>query len=162
MTYLTWECVKPRYLKQSWSHFSASCLWFLMEDVTVWLLQPCCPQVYRQSPDCHQPDTEGESAEVLQGEQLLLMQWWCLSTHWNRINKVFLHLGEQEPHYCCWNVAHMLNKWCIIIVNVVSRLCCVPFLLNFPADLNTRVHRKIWNQQNEDMLFKNNPCSSNF
>lgn len=33
------------------------------------LLQPCRPQVYRQSPDCHQPDTEGESEEVLQGEQ---------------------------------------------------------------------------------------------
>lgn len=24
--------------------------------------------VYRQSPDCHQPDTEGESKEILQGE----------------------------------------------------------------------------------------------
>ncbi len=29
--------------------------------------QPCCPQVYRQSPHGHQPDTEGESEEVLQG-----------------------------------------------------------------------------------------------
>ncbi len=30
--------------------------------------QPRCPQVHRQSPHSHQPDTEGESEEVLQGQ----------------------------------------------------------------------------------------------
>ncbi len=36
-------------------------------NVYFFSLQPCCPQVYRQSPHGHQPDTEGESEEVLQG-----------------------------------------------------------------------------------------------
>lgn len=31
--------------------------------------QPCRSQIHRQSPDCDQPDTEGEPEEVLQGER---------------------------------------------------------------------------------------------
>merc|ERR1711915_654796 len=34
------------------------------------LQDPCCPKIHRQSPDCNQPNTEGEPEEVLQGQEV--------------------------------------------------------------------------------------------
>lgn len=51
-----------------------------VSDAAVCSLQPCRPQVYRQSPDRHQPDTEGEPEEVLQGEQTVALDCTDITT----------------------------------------------------------------------------------